>query len=153
MPHLVEERFEQEGQAPKSSNLFTPSHNVVQSPTRPDFINDGKVMAAVVVAPASSATSKSVRIDVNLNETGQKTIWVSSNQAVTFEVQVLLDESELSGGLPVWRNMTDPATPLAVAATYPAHFSFSDLFKQVRIKVNNAGGSPATVNAWVFSVA
>ena len=83
----------------------------------------------------ATETSKSVKIVSSPGHFPIKTIWVESDQAGEFDVEVMLDESETSGGNAVWRKIT--AAPIPVVVGVLSKFSINDLFRQIRIKHKN----------------
>src|SRR3990172_4769664 len=112
-----------------TATLFTPS--APADSARPDFVSEGRIISAQSVAAAASHTSKSCRVLAKPGHVPIKTVYVESTQPGSFIIQVMLDESERIGGLPVWRNLSNPSTAFAADPGIP---------------------SPAVVNAWVMSV-
>jgi hypothetical protein len=130
--------------------MFTPG--MPTDPVRPDINSEGKIFDKVLVAASATITSKSVKVIAHPGHYPTKTIYVESDKAGTFIVQVMLDESELVTGAPVWRTMT---TPIAVASGILSKWTGIELFRQVRIKFTADSGisGNATVSSWLFSVA
>ena len=129
-----------------TSTLFTPTKPT--NPTQPDFISEGKVIDGQAIAMATPFSSKAVRVtDKSGNST--KTVYVESDSAGSFVVEVMLDESELSGGDAVWRGISG-SSPIAFGAGALAYFTFFEIARQVRVTVTTSADSSAT-NAWVFS--
>lgn len=121
------------------------------NPTAPDFTSQGKAFDAEDVANGATAISKSVKIVSSPGHFPIKTVWVASDQVGEFDVEVMMDESEIIGGNAVWRKIT--ATPIPVAVGVLSKFSITDLFRQIRIKHKNTSATPGKVNAWIMSIA
>jgi len=117
------------------------------SPSKADFITMGMILDLAAADAAITVISKSVKV-TDRPSAFIKTIYVQSDQAGTFDIEVMLDESERSGGNAVWRNI-QPAVPV-MANTLRA-VSLSQLFQQVRIVYTPTDG-PAVVKAWAFSI-
>ena len=129
--------------------LFTPTAPV--NPTQPDFVSEGKIIDSQAITHATPFASKSVRVAAKPSQTTTKTIYLQSDVAGTYVIQVMLDESELSGGDAVWRDYTPSGSPIAFTANVLSIQTLQDLFRQVRLLVTTTTDSTKT-NAWVFSV-
>ncbi len=115
-------------------------------PTKPDLINEGMIFN-LPAAPAAPQTSKSVRV-TDRPGAWVKSLYVQSDKAGAFDIEVLLDESEIVTGAAVWRKYQ---TGVAIAANTLKVVTISDLFRQARIVLTPSSG-PAVVKAWFFSI-
>lgn len=117
-------------------------------PSKPDFITEGVILDLAAAVASTPVASKSIRVADRPGAT-TKTIYVQSNAAGTFDLEVMLDESERDNlGAAVWRKL-QPA--VAVAANTLKTVTFNDLFRQMRITYTPTTG-PAVVKAWGFSL-
>ena len=136
------------GISPESPTQFTPQKPSYQ--TRPDLISQGKIMDNVSILNGANADSLSVQVDVGINQVNSKTIQVMADQAVSYTIYFVLDESEVDGsGNLVWRQLD--TGPITCTANVLSAYNFSTLFRQIKINVANASGSTAVVNAWLLS--
>lgn len=129
---------------PKSSEAiteFTPAAPSA-SPSKPDFITEGMVLDLSAAVAATPVTSKSVEVTDRPGATA-KSIYVQSNQAGVFDIEVMLDKNEA-----VWRKLQ---SAVAVSANTLKAVALNDLFRQVRIIYTPTAG-PAVVKAWAFSL-
>jgi len=133
-----------------TSVLFTPTQPV--NPTQPDFVSEGKIIDSQAIAETTPFTSKSVRVAAKMSQSTTKSIYLQSDVAGTYVIQVLLDESELAGNplAAVWRDYTPAGSPIAFTANVLSVQTLQDLCRQVRIVVTTSAASTIT-NAWVFS--
>ena len=144
MPHTNEEAV-----APNPApTAFTPEKPA--NTVKPEFEDEGKIFDAQPLGNAEVKDSKRVRIVGKSGLSNLKTPYVASDQSGTFVVEVLLDESEQSGGNPVWRALDLSGSPFSVSAGVLKSVTFEHIARQMRIKFTN-GVTPATVSAWVFS--
>jgi len=132
-------------QPPKAVTEFTPEEPI--NPTQPDFVSEGKIIDAFAIIGGASKTSKTVQFVSRVGCYTKKAIYVTAPTG-TFDVEVILDESERATGAPVWRKI---ATSQAVTAGTLASYIADLLVRQVRIVYTN-GGTGGVVNAWFFSV-
>lgn len=119
------------------------------SPAKPDFTSNGKVFDKVDFGNGEVKASKSVKIGLHPGNHPKKSIFVESDKDGTFDIEVVLDESELVGGILVWRKMPGAAGLSATAGVLQLK-TFEALVSQIRVKFTN-GADPAVVNAWVMS--
>jgi hypothetical protein len=134
---------------PKASEAITefstPAPN--PNPAHPDFTTEGMILDLAAAVMAVPITSKSIKITNRPGAAG-KSIHVQSDQAGAFDLEIMLDESERSGGAAVWRKLQ---TAVAVSANVLKTVTFVDLFRQMRIVYTPTAG-PAVVKAWGFSI-
>jgi hypothetical protein len=123
---------------------------VTANPTQPNLVSEGKLFDNLAVGSGATVASKSVKIAGKPSQSTLKSLYVQSDHAGTFVVQVLLDESEVSGGEAVWRTL-NPGAPIVLSAGVLYNADILSLFRQMRILLTN-GGAAAVVNAWVFSI-
>ena len=120
-----------------------------QSPAKPDFTSQAKIFDNEDFGGGEAKNSKSVKVVTNPGNHPVKNIFAAADQTGEFEVEVVLDESELVGGNLVWRKL--PGGPQTVAAGVLTVFATELLVRQIRIAYTN-GGAAAVVNAWVASL-
>lgn len=110
------------------------------NPAQPDFQNKGKIID--LAAPDTNPiTSKSIKVNDRAGAYPQKNIYAISDQAGSFDVMVMLDESEA-----VWRKIAT----VAVTADTLAVYSTTNLFEQMRVVYTpSAAGN---VKVWGFSL-
>jgi len=133
-----------------TSVMFDPV--IGASPVKADFVSEGKLFDTVAFAATgggATVTSKSCRMVAHPSASTIKSFYIQSTQAGNWKLQVMLDESELVTGAPVWR---DYAVAAAVAANTLVHADVEGLFRQARVVFVNTSGSVGTVDAWAFSV-
>lgn len=139
----------QPGIFPESPTQFTPTKPAYKD--RPDFVSQGKVINVETINSGASKTSKSVKIETNINQSNYKTIQVISDKALSFQIQYVLDESEVDAyGNLVWRDVL--SIPGTIDANVLFTYSTQDIFKQIRLVLGNSSGAVATVSAWIFSL-
>lgn len=119
-------------------------------PSKPDFTDEGKLFDGVAFGDSDEETSKSVSIEGRAAQNPNKTLYVLSDQTGSFVVEVLLDDSERSGGNPVWRTLDLTGSPFSVSANVLKSIVFPHTARQARVKFTN-GSTPAVVNAWLFT--
>lgn len=126
-------------QAEAITEFGTPTPN--PNPTQPDFTTEGTLID--VAAPDTTPIhSKSVKVTNRAETYPVKNIYAMSNQAGSFDVEIMLDESELVSGAAVWRKHST----VAVVANTLAKFSTTDLFQQMR--VTYTPGAAGNVKVW-----
>jgi hypothetical protein len=116
---------------------------VTSSPSKPDFVSEGMIINEAAAANAVALTSKSVKLTDRPGAT-TKSLYVFSNKAGAFDVQIMLDESTATW-YPYLSAQAAIPNALKVITT-------NDLFRQVRIVFTPSGGGTAVVKAWVFSI-
>ncbi len=129
---------------------FTPG--APSDPSHADLTTEGMLLNLTAAVASVAVHSKSVKVS-NRQPPTIRTIYVQSDQAGAFIVEVMLDESERSSGAAVWRQypLGGSMTPIAVVANALKVVGINDLFRQVRITYTPTAG-PAIVKAWFFSI-
>jgi hypothetical protein len=127
--------------------------DINSNPTQPDFTSEGKVISAQAILSGIPFISKSVKIPAKPDQSTVKSVYVQSDVAGTWKIQVMLDESEVVSGLPVWRDYTNGpiTTTMALVSGALSCVTVYDLFRQIRVVVT-PGSNSTNTNAWVFSV-
>lgn len=115
------------------------------NPAQPDFTTSGMLLN--IAAPDTSPLiSKSVKVN-DRPAAYQKMIYAISDQAGSMAVEIMIDESERTGGgAAVWRLHTT----VPIVANTLAKFSTTDLFAQMR--VTYTPGAAANVKVWGLSL-
>lgn len=119
----------------------TPAPN----PAQADF-QTGGTLIDVAAPDMTPIVSKTVKVN-DRPAAYQKSIYAMSDQAGSMAVEIMLDESERTGGgAAVWRLHTT----VAVTANTMAKFSTTDLFAQMR--VTYTPGAAGNVKVWGLSL-
>lgn len=118
------------------------------SPVKADFTSEGKVFDKAAVGASLTITSKSVRTRHSTGQFYLNSINIVSTAAGSAQVQAMLDESELSGGNAVWRDL---GAPIAVAANALSAVTNQNIVQQLRVKFT-AGAGAAVVDSWITSI-
>lgn len=123
------------------------------NPTQPNFTSEGKIISAQAIGASTPFISKSVKIPAKPDQATLKSVYVQSDVAGTWKIQVMLDESEIVSGAAVWRDYSNGAitTSMALVANALSCVTVFDLFRQIRVVVT-PGSASTNTNAWVFSV-
>jgi len=127
------------------TEFSTPEPN--PNPAQPDFQTEGMILDLAAAAATTPVASKSIKVTDRPGATA-KTIYVQSDQAGAFDIEIMLDEGERSGGNAVWRKLQ---TAVPVVANTLKAVNLNELFRQMRIIYTPSAG-PAVVKAWGFSL-
>lgn len=125
------------------TEFSTPDPN--PNPAQPDLTTGG-TMINIAAPNTNPITSKSVKVNDRAGSYPQKNIYAISDQAGSFDVEIMLDEGEIVTGAAVWRKLAT----VAVTANTLAVFSTTNIFQQMRVKYTPAVAG--NVKVWGFSL-